>query len=119
RGGLERLRADHHPNPKNDRHAGIDRNRPRDPRECAREADDRDEGAVQDGVACARAERLPAGMSDVDRGRKGRPEERCRDAADAGWAPTGAMPIAQESSVPSPTATIPPGIRPLNRTRPK
>jgi hypothetical protein len=40
------------------------------------------------------------------------------DAPD-GRTPTGAMPVSQASSVPSDTASTPPGIRPLKRTRPK
>ena len=43
---------------------------------------------------------------------------KCHDAA-SGRAPTGAIPVSQEISVPNPTATVPPGMRPLNRTRPK
>ena len=41
------------------------------------------------------------------------------NAAASGLAPTGARPVIQARSVPTPTATRPPGRRPLNRTRPK
>jgi hypothetical protein len=69
--------------PENDSHARVDRNRPRDPRERACQADDRDERAIQHRVAGARSERLPAGMTDVDRGGEGGSEHRRGQAADA------------------------------------
>ena len=80
---LKCLRDDHHADPQDDRHTRVDWDRPGDPRECARHADRGHEGAVQNRVAGPGAERLPSRMSDVDRRREGRSEQRGRDRTDA------------------------------------
>ena len=80
---LKCLRDDHHADPENDRHPGLDGDRPRDPGQRTRDADGRHECAVQDRIPGARAHRLPAGMPDVDRRRKRGSQERGRDTADA------------------------------------
>ena len=68
---------------------------------------------VDDGI------RSPHGIGQTRRLREKTAAVVLRTPVAIGRGPTGAIPIAHDSTVPTATATIPPGTRPLNRTRPK
>ena len=80
---LERLRRDDEADPEQDAERDLDRHKPSQERDRANETDHGYGHGVHDRIADSRPERLPARVTDVDRGRERIAEENTDHRADA------------------------------------